>query len=62
LPPLLALLPKTAVAYTGTFVVGQTARYYYRFGHRPPPEIVVELRQEAQRLAEQTLKRLPGRD
>ncbi len=61
LPPLLGLLPKTAVAYTGTFVVGQSARYYYRFGHRPPPEIAQELRQEAQRLAEATLARLPHR-
>jgi hypothetical protein len=61
LPPLLGLLPKTAVAYTGTFVVGQSARYYYRFGNRPPPEIAQELRQEAQRLAEATLARLPRR-
>jgi uncharacterized protein (DUF697 family) len=61
LPPLLGLLPKTAVAYTGTFVVGQTARYYYRFGNRPPPEIVQELRQEAHRLAETVRWRLPGR-
>jgi uncharacterized protein (DUF697 family) len=61
LPPLLGMLPKTAVAYTGTFVVGQSARYYYRFGNRPPPEIAQELRQEAQRLAEATLARLPRR-
>jgi len=61
LPPLLGLLPKTAVAYTGTYVVGQSARYYYRFGHKPPPEIAHELRQEAQRLAEATLARLPRR-
>ena len=60
-PPLFGLLPKTAVAYTGTFVVGQTARYYYRFGDKPPPEIAQELRQEAQRLAETVLSRLPGR-
>ncbi|HEY1295269.1 MAG TPA: hypothetical protein VGJ60_19490 [Chloroflexota bacterium] len=61
LPPLLGLLPKTAVAYTGTFVVGQSARYYYRFGHKPPPEIAHELRMEAQRLAEAMRWRLPGR-
>jgi uncharacterized protein (DUF697 family) len=61
LPPLLGLLPKTAVAYTGTFVVGHTARYYYRFGKLPPPEIAHELRQEAHRLAEATLARLPRR-
>jgi len=59
LPTMLGLLPKTLVAYSGTFVVGQTARYYYRFGRRPPPEIARELRDEAARLAEATLARLP---
>ncbi|HEY2594110.1 MAG TPA: hypothetical protein VGK33_09440, partial [Chloroflexota bacterium] len=59
LPPILGLLPRTVVAYTGTFVVGQSARYYYRFGNRPPPEIAEELRREAQRLAEATIARLP---
>jgi uncharacterized protein (DUF697 family) len=61
LPSLLGLVPKTLVAYTGTYVVGQSARYYYRFGHRPPPEIARELRAEAARLAEATLARLPKR-
>ena len=51
LPAMLGLVPKTLVAYTGTYVVGQSARYYYRFGRRPPPEIVRELRKEAARLA-----------
>jgi uncharacterized protein (DUF697 family) len=61
LPTLLGLVPKTLVAYTGTYVVGQSARYYYRFGRRPPPEIARELRAEAARLAQSTLSRLPGR-
>jgi uncharacterized protein (DUF697 family) len=61
LPSLLGLVPKTLVAYTGTYVVGQSARYYYRFGHRPPPEIARELRREAVRLAQATLARLPKR-
>ena len=61
LPPFLELLPRTAIAYTGTYVVGHSARYYYRFGNKPPPEIARELRQEAQRLAEATLARLPRR-
>jgi uncharacterized protein (DUF697 family) len=61
LPPVFGLLPKTLVAYTGTYVVGQTARYYYRFGRRPPPELARELRREAARLAEATLARLPRR-
>jgi uncharacterized protein (DUF697 family) len=61
LPSLLGLVPKTLVAYTGTFVVGQSARYYFRFGRRPPPEIVRDLRIEAVRLAQATLSRLPRR-
>jgi len=61
LPSMLGLLPKTLVAYTGTYVVGNTARYYYRFGRKPPPEMLRELREEAARLASATLGRLPGR-
>jgi uncharacterized protein (DUF697 family) len=58
LPSLLGLLPKTFVAYTGTYVVGQMARYYYRYGHKPPPEMVRDLRAEGMRLARETLARL----
>jgi len=57
LPPILGLLPKTVVAYAGTFVVGEMARYYYRHGRKPPPEFVRELRQEGTRLARETLAR-----
>jgi uncharacterized protein (DUF697 family) len=58
LPSMLGLLPKTIVAYAGTFVVGEMARYYYRYGRKPPPEMVHELRLEGERLARQTLARL----
>jgi uncharacterized protein (DUF697 family) len=58
LPGLLGLVPKTLVAYSGTYVVGQMARYYYRFGHKPPPELVRDLRKESTRLARETLARL----
>jgi uncharacterized protein (DUF697 family) len=61
LPAMLGLVPKTLVAYSGTYVVGQSARYYFRYGRRPPPELVRDLRSEAARLAEQTLARLPRR-
>jgi uncharacterized protein (DUF697 family) len=61
LPSLLGLVPKTLVAYTGTFVVGQSARYYYRFGRKPPPELMRELRAEGSRLARETLARLQRR-
>lgn len=58
LPSLLGLLPKTLVAYSGTYLVGQLARYYYRYGHKPPPELVRDLRDESLRMARETLSRL----
>jgi uncharacterized protein (DUF697 family) len=58
LPTPLSLLPKTAVAYTGTYVVGETARYYYEHGRRPPQEQVRQLQAEGQRLAQAVLGRL----
>jgi uncharacterized protein (DUF697 family) len=61
LPSLLGVVPKTIVAYSGTYVVGQSARYYYRFGRQPPPEVVRQVREEAVRLARQTLGRLQRR-
>ncbi|MCL5108297.1 MAG: hypothetical protein M1401_05455 [Chloroflexi bacterium] len=35
LPSPVAALPKTAIAYAGTYVVGKMARFYYENGHRP---------------------------
>jgi uncharacterized protein (DUF697 family) len=61
LPSLLGLVPKTLVAYTGTYVVGEMARYYFRYGHKPPPDMVRDLRTEGTRLARETLARLTGR-
>lgn len=55
LPPPVGAIPKTIVAYTGTFVVGSLAHYYYRHGHRPPPALVHRLRQEGLRLARRAL-------
>ena len=58
LPSLLGVVPKTVVAYSGTYVVGQMARYYYHYGDKPPPELVKDLRAEGTRLARETLGRL----
>lgn len=58
LPTVLGVLPKTVVAYSGTYLVGQMARYYYHYGHKPPPELVHHLRAEGTRLARETLGRL----
>jgi uncharacterized protein (DUF697 family) len=61
LPTLLGVVPKTVVAYSGTYLLGQMARYYYRYGDRPPPELVQDLRAEGTRLARETLGRLRRR-
>jgi uncharacterized protein (DUF697 family) len=58
LPSLLGVVPKTVVAYSGTYLVGQMARYYYHYGDKPPPELVHDLRSEGTRLARETIGRL----
>jgi uncharacterized protein (DUF697 family) len=47
---LLSALPKAAIGYVGTYVVGEAARYYYERGKEPPPEVLVQFRDEARRL------------
>jgi|GEM_PF-1989805 len=44
LPFLLAILPKAAIAYGSTFVVGKIAEYYYANGRTSPAEIADLLR------------------
>ncbi len=39
-PPILSALPKAAIAFAGTYVVGEAARYYYEHGERPPREAI----------------------
>lgn len=61
LPTPLGVVPKTIVAYTGTYVVGQSARYYYRFGRKPPPDVLQQLRGQGADLARNALSRLQRR-
>jgi uncharacterized protein (DUF697 family) len=49
-PAPIAALPKAAVAFLGTYTVGQAARYYYERGDAPPPEVLREFQTEARRL------------
>lgn len=49
-PAPISALPKAAIAYLGTYSVGQAARYYYERGDRPPPEVVRGFQAEARRL------------
>ncbi len=58
LPPMVGAAPKTAVAFVGTFVVGQIARFYYEHGRRPTREAVARFRDEGARLFAQLATRL----
>jgi uncharacterized protein (DUF697 family) len=49
-PAPIAALPKASIAYGGTYLIGQSARYYYERGDRPSPDVVQEFRSEATRL------------
>jgi uncharacterized protein (DUF697 family) len=49
-PGMLGAVPKTLVAYSGTYVVGQMARYYYQYGRKPPPDFARRLRADAKNL------------
>lgn len=46
-PAPVSALPKAAIAYVGTYLVGQTARYYYEQGDKPPPEVLRTFQNEA---------------
>jgi uncharacterized protein (DUF697 family) len=58
LPTIIGGLPKAAVAYAGTYAVGQMARYYYSTGRRPPPQLVERFQAEGARLATELAARL----
>jgi uncharacterized protein (DUF697 family) len=48
-PAPISALPKAAIAYVGTYLVGQAARYYYEQGDRPPPEVLRAFQADARR-------------
>jgi uncharacterized protein (DUF697 family) len=58
LPGVVGGIPKAAVAYVGTYVVGQIARYYYATGERPTPEVMRRFSEEGARLARELASRL----
>jgi hypothetical protein len=47
LPGPLAVAPRGAIAYVGTYVVGRAAEYYYRWGKRPSPALLDAFQREA---------------
>ena len=48
-PAPVSALPKAAIAYVGTYLVGQAARYYYEHGDKPPPEVLRAFQADARR-------------
>lgn len=47
LPAGIAAIPKTTVAYSGTYVAGRSAQYYYSTGRRPSRETMTQFYKEA---------------
>jgi uncharacterized protein (DUF697 family) len=58
LPGLVSAVPKAAISFAGTYVVGQSAHYYYRWGHRPRRETLERFSNEAAQLARRSLTSL----
>jgi len=49
LPGPLAIAPRGAVAYVGTYVMGRAGQYYYRWGRRPSADALDSFREDALR-------------
>ncbi|HEY3111069.1 MAG TPA: hypothetical protein VGL23_20085 [Chloroflexota bacterium] len=58
LPGLVSAVPKAAISFAGTYVVGQTAHYYYRWGRRPRRETLEQFSREAVALAKRSVTAL----
>lgn len=61
LPTALGGLSKVAVAYVGTYTVGQMARFYYAEGKRPSAELVARFQAEGTRRFAEVVERLRGK-
>ncbi|HEV8634720.1 MAG TPA: hypothetical protein VG370_10850 [Chloroflexota bacterium] len=61
LPGLVSAVPKAAIAFAGTYVVGQSAHYYYRWGQRPRRETLERFSRDAARLVRDGLTGTLGR-
>jgi len=59
LPLAAGTIPKVAIAYAGTFSVGRTIDYYYRYGKKPSKDQLKQFAKQASELAAKI--DLPGR-
>ena len=62
LPGIVSAVPKAAIAFAGTYVVGQSAHYYYRWGRRPRRETLERFSRDAARMVRDGLAGALGRD
>ena len=60
-PPLVSAVPKATIAYVGTYVVGEAARYYYERGQKPTSDTLREFGRQALERYQQINARLGGR-
>lgn len=59
-PPIVSAVPKTAIAYVGTYAVGEAARYHYERGSKPPPEAWRTFREQALQRYNEVNERMKG--
>lgn len=57
LPGAVAAVPKTMVAFAGTYTIGRAAQFYYASGRRPPEALLQTFRREAARLGKRIVPR-----
>jgi uncharacterized protein (DUF697 family) len=58
LPGIVSMVPKATISFAGTYVVGQSAHYYYRWGRRPRRETLEQFSRDAAALAKRSLTAL----
>ncbi|MGI5835024.1 MAG: hypothetical protein ACOX87_00860 [Chloroflexota bacterium] len=60
LPTFLAVAPKMTIAYVGTYIAGEAARYYYEQGQKPPKQLLESFGAEGARLYRHMISRGSG--
>ena len=61
-PGILSAVPKTTVAFVGTYVVGSAALYYYRYGQNPSRQAMKEFQRDAVNRVRAVVPALRGKE
>lgn len=59
IPFAMGAIPKTVIAYTGTYAAGRSAQYYYSTGRKPDRELMARFYNEALGRARKVMNMLP---